>query len=685
MSLLLVPALAVGAGAYAHLALGWPGGRSPGSSSGTIVQAADVGPGAAVSGTTAPVQTVEGRPVADTYVVASRPTANRGDRAWLYATTSENRAFLRFDTKPMIPAGKQVVGASLRVYVLKVAVAEAGLEVHPLANDWQEAAVTARTRPAYQAKAVSRQVAVPGARQWVTVPLSPEAISTTTETSIELLHRVHNAQLQLASRESANPPVLQVQVATSATTTATTTTTTTTTQRTIQQAAGVRPFDMPSTSTLQSSKRLVFAHYFTPFPRSHDNKPASADYYARELIPPDGENGKHRAYGGLMRDRPLGRSALSGDFVAKDLEAEVSQAIAAGLDGFNVDILSLTSRNWDRCIELLEAAHRVDPDFKIMLMPDMTTLDDDSSAALASAMARLAKYPAAFKLADGRLVISPFKAEAKSASWWKSWLATMKNTHNTPVAFVPTFLDWQQYADDYAGISYGFSHWATAHPDSASRTAKHAAKAKAMGKLWMAPVRIQDVRPNQGIYDEAGATETLRDGWTGVIASDADWVQIPTWNDYSEGTSISPSQSHRWAYLDISSYYLARWKTGSRPAVKRDGLYLVHRTQTYNAAPSFAQTKVMKIRSGAVSPRNQVEALVFLTKPATVTVTVGSATHTWDAPAGMSRKVFPLATGSVSGKVVRNGAVTTQVTSPHRVTSRPYVQDLEYHAVSSLR
>jgi glycosyl hydrolase family 71 len=398
-----------------------------------------------------------------------------------------------------------------------------------------------------------------------------------------------------------------------------------------------------------------------------------------------GESGKHKAYGGFVRDRPLGRDPLSGNYEAKDLQTEIEQAISAGVDGFTIDILSISSSNWTRTINMLDAAQAVDPKFKIMAMPDMTMLDDETPDNLAKAIKKFDSYPSAFHLSDGRLVVSPFKTENHSASWWKSWLSLLKNTYGVDVAFVPTFLDWQKYADDYASFTYGVSHWGVANTDAAANTAKHAKLAHDMGKIWMAPVRVQDVRPNQSIYDEADNSRTLRLSWQGVIDGDADWVQLATWNDYTEGSQIAPSAHHGWTYLDISSYYIDAWKTGSKPTIKRDGLYVVHRTQSYSAKPSFPQTKLVSLRSGTPSPVNQVEVVSFLKSAGTVTVKVGSNTYTWDAPAGMAAKDFPLSSGTVSASVERGGDVTTSVTSPYKITGSPYVQDLEYAAAGSLR
>jgi hypothetical protein len=677
-------------------------GVSRRDSSGVDPHLAAVSTAVATTAAATPVsQQVSAPDVADTYVVASQPTAVKGAKKWTYATKSENRTFLKFDTAAVVPAGMVVRAATLRIYALYVATTAAGFEAHPLTGTWSESATTAQNRPAFTAAAASPTVSVPGSQRWISLSINASAVDTKAATSLELAHIVSGSALQLASRESSKPPTLDLELVSSSlavtaapTTTTTTTTTTTSSKPTTAPAQapeadvaspGDLPFNLPSTSTLASSKRLVFAHYMPPFRRSIDNKPPSQDYWQQEYLDPMGESGKHKSYGGFTRDRPLGRAPLSGDYEAKDLQAEVQQARSAGIDGFAVDLLSITSGNWSRALNLLKAAEAVDSSFKIMAMPDMTMLDDESPGALASAIAKFDKYPAAFHLADGRLVVSPFKTENHSASWWKDWLSLLRNSYGVDVAFVPTFLDWQKYADDYDSFSYGVGHWGTANPDAAANTAKHIRLAHDRGKIWMAPVRVQDVRPNQKIYDEADNSRTLRLTWQGVIDGGADWVQIPTWNDYTEGSAIAPSAHHGWAYLDMSSYYITKWKTGSYPTIKRDGLYVVHRTQTYQASPSFPQAKLMSLRSGTPGPVNQVEVVAFLTEPGTVTVKVGSSTYTWDASAGVSAKDFPLSAGTISASVQRGGDFTTSVTSPYTVSSSPYVQNLEYAAVSSLR
>src|SRR5690606_1316722 len=119
------------------------------------------------------------------------------------------------------------------------------------------------------------------------------------------------------------------------------------------------PTTKPTTAPTTTGRK-VFAHYFPPYPISIDNKDASADYYARNYLTVDGESGKHAAYGGLLRDRPVPRAAQSSsDWKVRDLETEVRPAEAAGIDGFTLNLMSTSGLNWTASVNLMEAAERV--------------------------------------------------------------------------------------------------------------------------------------------------------------------------------------------------------------------------------------------------------------------------------------------------------------------------------------
>ncbi|MFD6228012.1 glycoside hydrolase family 71 protein [Streptomyces sp. NPDC060232] len=452
--------------------------------------------------------------------------------------------------------------------------------------------------------------------------------------------------------------------------------------------AGALPFDMPQPAVLRSGeagKKLVFAHYFTPYPLSLDNASADNDYYTRNYLNPDGESGKHGRYGGLLRDRPLPVAPKTGDWEYANLQQEVRTARAAGIDGFTLDLLSLSGKNWDRSNLLMAAARSVDPGFKIMLMPDMTSLKTDDPRVLAEALATLADASAAHRLPDGRLVVSPFKAEAKNAAWWTEVIRVLKADHGIRTAFVPLFLDFGAHSGDFAPISYGFSEWGSRSYVGQESSTRDVRRAHGMGKIWMQPVSVQDARPNQGIYDEAGNTATLRATWTRAIEDDADWVQLTTWNDYSEGSQFAPSLHNGHTYLDLTSYYLTRFKTGGWPKIVRDTLYLSARTQFADARPTGEQSLVMSLRKGSAPARDTVEVLSFLTGPAVVRTTVGASRGSHDAPAGIHSELLPLKAGTSSAHVARDGETAAKVDLPYRVEPKAEVQDLQYYAATSGR
>ncbi len=447
------------------------------------------------------------------------------------------------------------------------------------------------------------------------------------------------------------------------------------------------PIDLPSQATLKSSTHKVFAHYFTPYPISIDNKDSSVDYYTLQYLDPNGESGMHAAYGGLLRERPLPRPVdPSADWQLDDMKTEVMNADAAGLDGFTIDMLSLTGYNWTRLVTLVQAAQAVDPSFHIVLMPDATTSTVSDPAALAAAIAGLVGTygKTLYTLEDGRLVISPFDPEVVGAAYWQAWITTMKTQYSIDVALVPCFLNYGANVAAFDAFSYGFSNWGSRNPLDNGNIASAITDAHGRNKIWMQPVSIQDERPRSKIYDEANNSENLRVTWNGAVAG-ADWVQIPTWNDYSEGAEVAPSTGTGWSPLDISAYYLVQLKLGAAPPIVRDVIYLSHRVQQAGATVTN-ETEPMVLRANGSPARDDVEVLSFLTAPASIDVTIGGVKQTYAAPAGIYAQTYPLGAGAISAAASRNATVIATATSPYPVVmgSVP-IQDLGYRFTSSGR
>ncbi|MFG3435725.1 endo-1,3-alpha-glucanase family glycosylhydrolase [Nonomuraea sp. NPDC047897] len=612
----------------------------------------------------------------DVFVSQAEPAKSFATATWMSvcgtgcgsAAAGQRVALTRFKVAG-IPEDAEDVKVTLDVVSARTT--DTTVSVRQVTGAWTEAATTWNTRPAIGTTAIASHT---GFTAGATAKLDvSSAVNGDGTYAFALTGTDATATVLMSSRETGNRgPKLTI------------TYTGGTGDTGDEPTGGPLPFTLAGTAALRASGKKVFAHYFTPYPLSLDNQAPANDYYARNYLKPEGESGKHSAYGGLLRDRPLGRAPITGDYATADFKTEVKQAIAAGLDGFTVDILSVTSAHWTRVQNLIKAAEAVDPGFKIVLMPDTNGLASVDSDALAAAMAKLAASKSVFRLADNRLVVAPFKAEGRTAAWWSGWMKTMEKRHGIKVALVPCFLDFAKHRDAFASISYGFSNWGNRNPAANSGLGTNIGRAHGMDKIWMQPVSVQDERPNQGIFDEAGNTENLRATWKGAIDGKADWVQLTTWNDYSENTQFAPSRNAGWTYLDINAYYLTCYKLGC-PKITNDTAYLTHRIQPVAARSSFAQTKLMRLRGGSTAARDTVEVLTMLTKAARVSVTIGGTTQSYDAPAGVSAKTFPLKAGTAAATVTRGSAAVAKVVSPYAITTTPQVQDLHYRAVSSGR
>ncbi len=458
--------------------------------------------------------------------------------------------------------------------------------------------------------------------------------------------------------------------------------------------APVVPFDVPTTDALRDSPRKAFAHYIPTFPRSYDNQPTTIDYYARNYLTADGEGGKHAEYGGFLRDRPLPRTPLDRpDWALEDLRVEVRQAIDAGLDGFTLDLLQLGDTGgpwWDTSQLLLQAAAEAEDGFSIVLMPDMSALETIDPRGLARWTAHLAESPAAHRLDDGRLLVAPFLAEARTSDWWREYLRVLADEFGTTAALLPVFLDERPHLQAFADISWGVSTWGSrspaqnqAQPRGPGSPWARAQAVEQLGLRWMQPVSVQDVRPRDGVFDEAVATANLRATWELAIATGAELVQVATWNDYAESTAVAPSQRHGWSFLEVSAWFLARWKTGDEPAVARDSVVLTHRTQRYGGEVVGGQWRRLQLRPGSSPAVDLVEAVSFATGPATLRLVVGTSETSCEVSRGLSVCTAPLGSGEIRTELVREGAVVASVASPYQLEEAPAAEDLQYVSVTS--
>ena len=476
-------------------------------------------------------------------------------------------------------------------------------------------------------------------------------------------------------------------------------------------------FAMPSGPDLQGSPRKAWAHYMPTWPVSIENKDGINDpteYFTRVWWPPGILEGSthHEYYGGLIRDRPVPRDVrpepsgvgpfpdTSGDhWQIKDMEFEVEQAYAMGLDGFYLLTQSTSASTNNRQGKgpywLLQACINHGQGMQCVLMPDMSTsIGNLDQAGLAAQMAAQAAYSSAYRLPDGRLVIAPYKAENKTVAWWDTFQATMLANHGITTAFWPSFtssINSYREAFALADNIYGMTTWGNSHAtgnpvDQSSSTSYPYGQGKSVLDLdlhWCMSARLQDHRPYSGVFWEPEGSKNYRNTWEiarqlHAYDARADWVQITTWNDYAEGSCVAPSLINSpETMVELTAYFAAWWKTGVQPTILKDAVFLLHRIMPFGTTVQSPEQIEFMSRSAGTAGWEFCEALVFATEPADLVLSSGENTLTATVPAGMSVHTVALGLGTQTATLSRNSSPVVSVTSDDTVVASPLVQD--YH------
>lgn len=467
------------------------------------------------------------------------------------------------------------------------------------------------------------------------------------------------------------------------------------------------PFVQPSPQALRASGKKVFAWYFPPFQLSTHNELDSKNWYERWLSPTGASSGnlEYLSTGGLLRDRPLPMPKRpEPNWKQLNFEVEIRQAIAMGLDGF---ILEMSYRQvhsddrFNRVRDMLAAAKAVDPEFRILLAPGFPKGAQDTPDELAQTLLAVIEHPSVFRLPDGRVPLATFSPErpakdgGKPILWWQQLLDLLRAQGVEP-AWYPMFLSRTAMNSipnlaEWRATMAGYSIFEGKTASQAASNVSEAVDARKYGLDWMARVAFQDMRVRKSAekvelrHWESSNSVTLRALFEKAIESDAQMVNILTWNDYGE-TQVAPSRDRGYAVTDLLAYYTTWFKTGQAPPIARDALYYFHRKHRTDAPYDTAKQTAgpFTIPFGPVA-ENQVELLAFLTEPGLLSIRQGSDLRTLPAAAGMTSFKVPLVAGTAPQfELSRGNQVVESLTSATPVHASVDYQDMTYYAGGSI-
>ena len=294
-------------------------------------------------------------------------------------------------------------------------------------------------------------------------------------------------------------------------------------------------------------------------------------------------------------------------------DGQIKKAKSAGIDGFAMNV-GIDDWQPDRISKALAAAQN-NGDFAIFISFDMASLTFDFG--VLSRFHFAANHPNYFRV-NGRPMYSTFAGENRDDFWvqWKS--AAGFNPYFCPSwPNYPTVNLLQQHP--VADCIFTWNAW----PPGNSGPGAHfdttgdqnlLASARATNKQYMAPLAPWFYSHVWGsgwsknwIY---GSETLLTERWQQIIALQPDFLEIITWNDYSESSymcTISsdlpldmaginnminvPQPMKHDAWLQLSQHYIQWYKNNARPAVTNDQFYWWYRTHPKNNvagdAPNF--------------------------------------------------------------------------------------------------
>ena len=385
----------------------------------------------------------------------------------------------------------------------------------------------------------------------------------------------------------------------------------------------------------------------------------------------------------------------TGQTQIQSYQREMLQAQAAGFDGFALNCGGWYSQTWyiRYSTQIFEAAAELNNGFKLVFSADFCCGNGVNDAE--EMMRRFCNDPIYSKVYfkyNGKFVLTTFSGDnqigAAGFQQIRSDLTTGANplpapdgysacsNSAFPIFIVPAFFwggetpaqsDLQQPFNDWKNIVDGNLYWGIAgvpgsggNLDQVTSSEAYAATDHAGSRLYMAPVCLQFWGANADRYYEYSGYAGLRKMWMDAInVSHPEWVEDITWNDFVEGTYVSPiddpanygnanvqeiyaanyNHTHAGATA-LTSYFIQWYKTGVQPVIKHDSLYWAYRTQPMDfdaGYPSVAN------KYGPVA--DDIYITCNLIAPATLKVTSGSTTSTVGLVPGSNDVTVPFTPG----------------------------------------
>ncbi|WP_439358117.1 endo-1,3-alpha-glucanase family glycosylhydrolase [Bradyrhizobium sp. DASA03007] len=401
------------------------------------------------------------------------------------------------------------------------------------------------------------------------------------------------------------------------------------------------------------------------------------------------------------------RDGLTSDSSA--FQKEIVQASRLGIDGFalNVGAWKKEEKYPRLSLQLFEAAKRYGPEFKLFFSMDNLAVEEATDI-----VTMFYQHPN-YLAHDGKPVVSTFGG----TSDWGSKLKAALRDKGIEVFFVPflyyahsdvlshldasgrnAYIVKRALAESPSLDGYFYFGAANSDPRLARELLTIGKIVKTNGLLSMLGISpfYKGFGPRNSRVFESHGFESMQAQWLSAIGSQADWVEIVTWNDWGEATYVAPfgepKDQEVWGthwgkllahdrFLEASSYYMRWFKEGRPPPISEDRIYYFYRVHPKSALGYTGQDETALGRpSGSDDLDDQIYITSFLGQQVELKLNVGLTAHTVSLPAGVSTARIPMALGEIHLSAFRNGTEVARKQLEFPITNDGSVGNFNYFA-----
>lgn len=374
-----------------------------------------------------------------------------------------------------------------------------------------------------------------------------------------------------------------------------------------------------------------------------------------------------------------------------DYVSEIDAAREAGIDGFALNFGSVrtTPQHLVSLRRFFEAASHF-PDFSLVLSFDQSPVED--------AIALVKRYsgdPASLTY-HGAIVVSGW---GQTSSWADALRSGLKDENIRPFLIPhirPTDqrrVGWTASSDHEevalrelkeapAALDGIFIFNAgTPYRTAAAAIVSGTQSAHSLGKLAMVGIvpYYRGLAGNSRVFESDGFSG-MRDRWLAAIKADSDWVQLVTWNDWSEATYLEPFPAVQqdihdvpsWrgllqhsGFLKASRYYIDWFKNRKEPEITTDRIYYFYRPhlKTGIGVVNYEGMEYGRPRYWDTLT-DQLFFANFLTREITLSVRIGKEVHRISAGPGVTLNGIPMSLGLPEIDVTSGGETLAHQTLP---------------------